>query len=95
VQPNQFPRALDLARPFLAAGIPVCIGGLHVSDCIAMLPELPADIRQALALGRAAERRRERAQNAGARRDLPTVAINPGSLVSKPVYMNYQPPPNL
>jgi hypothetical protein len=51
VQSNQFPRALDLVQPFLAAGIPVCIGGFHVSGCIAMLPELPADIRQAQALG--------------------------------------------
>jgi hypothetical protein len=51
VQSNQFPRALDLARPFLAAGLPVCIGGFHVSGCIAMLPELPADIRQAQAMG--------------------------------------------
>lgn len=51
VQSNQFPRAVDLARPFLAAGIPVCIGGFHVSGCIAMLPELPADIRQAQGLG--------------------------------------------
>src|SRR5262245_15569149 len=39
VQSNQFPRAVDLARPFLAAGIPVCVGGFHVSGCIAMLPE--------------------------------------------------------
>src|SRR5215510_10236070 len=41
VQSNQFPRSVDLARPFLAAGLPVCIGGFHVSGCIAMLPELP------------------------------------------------------
>ena len=51
VQSNQFPRAVDLARPFLDAGLPVCIGGFHVSGCIAMLPELPADIRQAQAMG--------------------------------------------
>jgi Radical SAM superfamily len=51
VQSNQFPRAVDLARPFLNAGLPVCIGGFHVSGCIAMLPELPADIRQAQAMG--------------------------------------------
>jgi hypothetical protein len=31
VQSNQFPRALDLARQFRAAGIQVCIGGFHVS----------------------------------------------------------------
>jgi hypothetical protein len=51
VQTNQFPRAVDLARPFLAAGIPVCIGGFHVSGCIAMLPELPKEIRAAQELG--------------------------------------------
>jgi hypothetical protein len=51
VQSNQFPRAIDLARPFLAAGLPVCIGGFHVSGCIAMLPEMPQDMREAQALG--------------------------------------------
>jgi hypothetical protein len=51
VQSNQFPRAVDLARPFLAAGLPVCIGGFHVSGCIAMLPDLPADIREAQSMG--------------------------------------------
>ncbi len=51
VQSNQFPRAVDLARPFIAAGLPVGIGGFHVSGCLAMLPELPADIREAQALG--------------------------------------------
>src|ERR1700730_5690540 len=51
VQSNQFPRAVDLARLFLDPGLPVCIGGFHVSGCIAMLPELPPDIRQAQELG--------------------------------------------
>jgi len=51
VQSNQFPRAVDLARPFLAAGLPVCIGGFHISGCIAMLPEMPPDMREAQALG--------------------------------------------
>ena len=51
VQSNQFSRAVDIARPFLAAGIQVCIGGFHVSGCIAMLPELPQEIREAQALG--------------------------------------------
>src|SRR5579871_4892420 len=31
VQTNQFPRAVDLAREFRAAAIPVVIGGFHVS----------------------------------------------------------------
>jgi radical SAM superfamily enzyme YgiQ (UPF0313 family) len=51
VQSNQYPRALDLAREFRAAGLPVVMGGFHVSGCISMLPELPADLKQALALG--------------------------------------------
>ncbi len=51
VQSNQFPRAIDLARPFLAAGLPVCIGGFHVSGCISMLPEMPKDLRDAQAMG--------------------------------------------
>lgn len=51
VQSNQFPRSVDLARPFLTAGLPVCIGGFHVSGCIAMLPELPPDICAAQEMG--------------------------------------------
>jgi hypothetical protein len=51
VQSNQFPRAVDLARLFLAAGLPVCIGGFHISGCIAMLPEMPQDMREAQELG--------------------------------------------
>ena len=51
VQSNQFPRALDLARQFRAAGITVVLGGFHVSGCLAMLPELPAEIREARDLG--------------------------------------------
>src|SRR5580700_5412314 len=51
VQSNQFPRAVDLARPFLAAGLPVCIGGFHVSGCVAMLPEMPAELREAQEMG--------------------------------------------
>src|SRR5271169_1754864 len=39
VQSNQFPRALDIARPLRAAGIQVVMGGFHVSGCLAMLPE--------------------------------------------------------
>jgi radical SAM family protein len=51
VQSNQFPRAIDIARPFRAAGVPVCIGGFHVSGCLAMLPEMPEEMRAAQALG--------------------------------------------
>ncbi len=51
VQSNQFPRALDIARQFRAADIPVVIGGFHPSGCISMLPELPPDLKEALDLG--------------------------------------------
>jgi hypothetical protein len=36
---------------FLRAGLPVCIGGFHVSGSIAMLPEMPGEMREAAALG--------------------------------------------
>ncbi|HXR86387.1 MAG TPA: radical SAM protein [Stellaceae bacterium] len=51
VQSNQYPRALDIARQFRAADIPVVIGGFHVSGCISMLPKLPPDLQAALDLG--------------------------------------------
>jgi tRNA A37 methylthiotransferase MiaB len=51
VQSNQFPRAVDIARPLRQAGIQVAIGGFHVSGCLAMLPDLPPDLRGALDLG--------------------------------------------
>ena len=50
-QSNEFPRALDICRPLRAAGIPVVIGGFHVSGCLAMLPEIPDDIKEAQSLG--------------------------------------------
>ncbi len=51
VQSNQFPRAVDIARPLRAADVPVCIGGFHVSGCLSMLPEIPPEIQEALDLG--------------------------------------------
>ena len=51
VQTNQYPRAMDLAREFRAAGLPVCIGGFHVSGCISMLKAMPPELEEALALG--------------------------------------------
>ncbi len=51
VQSNEFPRAVDIARPLRDAGIQVMIGGFHVSGCLSMLKEIPEDIRQAQALG--------------------------------------------
>jgi radical SAM superfamily enzyme YgiQ (UPF0313 family) len=51
VQSNQFPRAMDIARPLRAAGVQVCIGGFHVSGCLSMLPELPSELKDAMDLG--------------------------------------------
>ena len=51
VQSNQFPRALDIGRQFRKRGVTVAVGGFHVSGCIAMLPELPPDLKEAQALG--------------------------------------------
>src|SRR2546421_10551426 len=51
VQSNQFPRALDIARPLRARGIQVAIGGFHVSGTLAMLNERDADVRRAEEMG--------------------------------------------
>src|SRR4029078_1305262 len=51
VQSNQFPRALDLARPLRARGIQVGIGGFHVSGTISMLQGKDADLDKARELG--------------------------------------------
>src|SRR5690242_13118477 len=51
VQTNQFPRAVDLARQFIAAGLPVALGGFHVSGCLSMLPVVPAEIQDAMDMG--------------------------------------------
>jgi radical SAM superfamily enzyme YgiQ (UPF0313 family) len=44
VQSNQYPRALDIARPFREAGIAVAIGGFHVSGCLSMLDGRAVDL---------------------------------------------------
>jgi hypothetical protein len=51
VQSNQFHHALDLAREFRGAGLPVVIGGFHVSGCLSMLKEIPPEIQAALDIG--------------------------------------------
>ena len=51
VQSNQYPRAMDIARRLRAAGVQVCIGGFHVSGCLAMLPDVPPELREAMDLG--------------------------------------------
>jgi hypothetical protein len=51
VQSNQFPRAMDIARPLRAAGVQVCIGGFHVSGSLSMLPGITPELQQAMDLG--------------------------------------------
>jgi len=51
VQSNQYPRALDLARPLRAAGIPVAIGGFHVSGCLSMLDGKAVDLDRCREMG--------------------------------------------
>ena len=51
VQTNQFPRAMDIARQLRAEGVQVCMGGFHVSGCIAMLPEMPPELKAAMDIG--------------------------------------------
>ena len=51
VQSNQYPRALDIARPFRTAGIPVAIGGFHVSGCLSMLDGHAVDLDACRDLG--------------------------------------------
>ncbi len=51
VQSNEFPRALDIGRALRMAGVQVMIGGFHVSGCLAMLQELPPDLKEAQSLG--------------------------------------------
>ena len=51
VQSNQFPHAVDLARDFLKAGLPVALGGFHAAGCISMLPVIPPEIQDAMDMG--------------------------------------------
>jgi radical SAM superfamily enzyme YgiQ (UPF0313 family) len=51
VQSNQYPRSMDLARRFRAAGIAVAIGGFHVSGTLSMLPGIQPEVQEAMDLG--------------------------------------------
>ena len=42
---------MDIARPLRAAGVPVVIGGFHVSGCLSMLPGVQPDLQEAIDLG--------------------------------------------
>jgi hypothetical protein len=51
VQSNQYPRALDIARPLRESGIQVAIGGFHVSGCLSMLDGSAVDLDACRAMG--------------------------------------------
>ena len=51
VQSNQYPRALDIARPLRQAGLPVMMGGFHISGCLAMLDGKAVDLDQCRDMG--------------------------------------------
>ncbi len=51
VQSNQYPRALDIARPFRAAGIAVAMGGFHISGCLSMLDGRAVELDACRAMG--------------------------------------------
>ena len=51
VQSNQYPRSMDLARRFRAAGIAVAIGGFHGSGTLSMLPGIQPEVQAAMDLG--------------------------------------------
>jgi radical SAM superfamily enzyme YgiQ (UPF0313 family) len=51
VQSNQYPRALDIAKPFRQAGVAVAIGGFHVSGCLSMLDGTAIDLDRARDMG--------------------------------------------
>jgi radical SAM superfamily enzyme YgiQ (UPF0313 family) len=42
---------MDIARPLRAAGIPVAMGGFHVSGCLAMLPDITPELKEAMDAG--------------------------------------------
>ncbi len=51
VQSNQYPRSLHMAKPLREAGIPVIIGGFHVSGMLAMFDKIGPDLQAALDMG--------------------------------------------
>ena len=51
VQTNQFTRAVDLGKEFIACGLNVMIGGFHVSGSIQMLPRVPDEIQEGIDAG--------------------------------------------
>ncbi len=51
VHTAQFPRAAALARKFRDAGVPVIMGGSHVSGSLAVMPQTPPEIQELMDIG--------------------------------------------
>ncbi|MEA3365009.1 MAG: radical SAM protein [Candidatus Hydrogenedentes bacterium] len=51
VQSNHFVRATELARQFRERGVPVVMGGFHVSGMLAMFDEITPDVQRLLDMG--------------------------------------------
>jgi radical SAM superfamily enzyme YgiQ (UPF0313 family) len=51
VQSNQYPRSLHIAKPLREAGVPVILGGFHVSGMLAMFDKIGPDLQAALDMG--------------------------------------------
>jgi hypothetical protein len=51
VQSNQYPRSLHIAKPLREAGIPVILGGFHVSGMMAMFDKIGPDLQAAFDMG--------------------------------------------
>lgn len=51
VQSNQFPRTIDVSKRFIQHGIPVCIGGFHVSGVLSVVGKLTEELVAAQNLG--------------------------------------------
>lgn len=51
VQTNQFPRAADLAMELRRHGVPVLVGGFHVSGMLAMFASVPREVQELVDAG--------------------------------------------
>jgi radical SAM superfamily enzyme YgiQ (UPF0313 family) len=89
VQSNQFPRARDLAIQLRAEGVPVMIGGFHVSGILSMFDEPSPELRDVM--DRGVTLVRGEAESPGALAGILRDALN-GEL--KPLY-DIVPPPDI
>ena len=51
VQTSEFPRAMDLALPLRAAGVPVCMSGRHVRESLKRMRAVSRELQEAMNVG--------------------------------------------